>query len=58
MVPPHTMSPSKNARPCPGPLTKPVNCRSLNKARISTASYFQSVGIQAPMAASRVDTLA
>ena len=45
MAPPHTMSPSKSpsklARPRPGPLTMPANVRSIRQARLSTTSYFQ-----------------
>lgn len=39
MAPPHTMSPPKNPRPRPGPLTKPTNSRSLVQARLSIKSY-------------------
>ncbi|MCJ1430546.1 hypothetical protein MMC29_008464, partial [Sticta canariensis] len=45
MAPPHTISPSKNARPRPrprpGPLTKPVRHRSMVQARLNMSSYSQ-----------------
>lgn len=39
MAPPHTMSPPKNPRLRPRPLTKPTNSHSLVQARLSMKSY-------------------
>lgn len=41
MAPPHAISPPKNPRPRPEPVTKPTKHRSMVQARLTMNSYSQ-----------------